>query len=84
MDCYKVKWGYFFRYNFQPKNFGYFIEDVPPYLAMTMDINCMGVLRKVEYKTLPEHIKKSIAATQSIIVESSFAHIEKIKNQLGE
>jgi len=83
MECYEVKWGWFFRYNFQPKNRGYFIEDAPPYLATTMDIK-YGVLTKVQYSKLPEHIKKSIAATQSVIIEHSFAHIEKIKNQLGE
>jgi len=84
MECYSVKWGWFFRYNFQPKQYGYFIEDVPPYLAMLMNIRYMGVLKKIQYDELPEHIKKAVAATQSVIIEMNFAHLEKIRNQLGE
>lgn len=81
MECYKNEWGWFYRYYHQPLDVGFFIEDRPPYIAIPLKLKDIGVLESVDYKDLPTKIKRSIAATQSIIVETTQDNLARMRNK---
>jgi hypothetical protein len=81
MECYETRWGWFFRYYHQPRDIGFFIEDQPPYIAIPLKIHDIGILKRIEYNSLPAKIKVSIAATQSVIVETSQESLARMRDK---
>jgi hypothetical protein len=73
MTIYKVPNGWLFKYDFQPHNFFYYIEDKIPTFAeaVNIDIDMQGY--EVEYHVLPEDIQIVIASTQSVLIETTVA-----------
>ena len=82
MVIYKIPQGWLFRYNFNPKNIFYVIENAMPYTAYivkaTPEVMDRIRDREIEYHAVPKHIQVSIAATQSVLAENNFEETQKL------
>jgi len=85
MNIYKISIGWLIQYNFHTPDSFICIRKDAPYLASAISyVGNPEFLRDklVEYHTLPEHIKISLAAAQSTLSELEYMKSAKLEAML--
>jgi hypothetical protein len=87
MTIYKLSIGWMIQYNFHNSNTFLCIKNTSPYLATAVEYwgdKTFLEERQVEYHTLPEHIKVSLAATQSTLSELEHQNSLRLKATINK